>query len=315
VPRVEGDGAFGRVAIPPPRGTLHSFLSADGETLFLKTTGPHGSLLCCMDLDLYGHHLEFDSSDCLAPGPHHLLSHEPSFGFRLLTLPDLRYVDYIRIDRSSGVGGPFGKALLREEDGWIYVSWDGYVGRIREEGLRLTAAAKASLSRVRGAARDASTGLLVLTGDDRFVEVFDPKRMASVGRWDLGIPKVGGVCAGGGTAWIGTYAGEFLQFDVATHTVTQRILVMAEQEKTPVVVDLSPSGTRLAAAATRRVGKHEFAAALQVYRVEPGRLVPLALARATLHSWINDLTVVERRDMVVLAMQNPTLVWRYDGRG
>jgi hypothetical protein len=170
------------------------------------------------------------------------------------------------------------------------------------------------MASVRGAAIDPGSGRLLLSGDDKYLEEFDLDRMATVNRWDLGLQAINEIRARDGTAWVATEKGVFVRVDLASHSVVRQVRVMEGTDKVRVVLDLSPSGKLLAVAATRPLGNHRFAAVLNLYRLEDGDLTPVASATATLGGMIYGLTIIESEEMVVLASQSPTFVWRYGGR-
>jgi hypothetical protein len=246
-----------------------------------------------------------------AADPNHILAHKWGTGFRLFSVPELRWTDEVRIAVGGQTDGGFGRALLPEPNGWIYVSSDGHVVRLRAHPFQLVSTGRASLSSVRGATIDPTSGHLILTGDGKYAELFDANRMVTMRRWDVGVKTIQGVCVGGDAAWIATDDGAFVKFVLTTNQVTQRIRVVEEDDDAPVRLDLSLSGKLLAAAGTHRVSRGRFAAHLQLFRVESGRIELAASARATVGSMIDDLTIVESHHMVVLASQRPTLAWKY----
>jgi hypothetical protein len=218
------------------------------------------------------------------------------------SLPRLRRRE--RLDES--IQAAWAILALPDGAGYLAVTWRE-IRKFHTGPLRLGDAGKAEIPSPVAGALDDATGMLVLIGDVRWFEVFDPVAMRSVAKIRLPYAVAFDVAAAGGTAWISTRLGRILPVDIATRKVGELVPVSSEGE---VSLGMSASRRTLVAAADRRPGPERCATDLKAYRVEGARLVEFAAASFESARPTDGVAVWESTGTALLSGSDPR-AWHY----
>jgi hypothetical protein len=234
----------------------------------------------------------------------------------IISIPELRVRESLDLepDVLQETFGWHAPALAACRSTWVAVNFGGQVVQIKSAPLRLGRAGRAATRQVRGVAVDEPTKTLVILGSNT-VEVYSLEKMTTVKTCAVDGEVGYSACAGNGKAWIATDK-MFLHLDLASATFAGRTILARENGgRGLVTLDLAASGRYLAASAHSFVKHKQWETVLKVFRVDGGALREVASARTALEGKINDLTLIEKEDVVVVCTSVGAFGWHYGTRG
>lgn len=313
-----GDGEFGKVRVAPGLDTGFLYLSPGDEVLLLETRGtPEGTVIVYRpDMSTWGtEHRRCEAMAISRTKPE--VACLDGDTVRFLRVPDL--VELGSTPEPEGALFDRGTRIVPAPPGAGYVFVTSRPGRMNihvwsADERAFTKSGRSALDgTIRAAAIDDRTGLLVLVGEGKRVEIYDLVEMKSTGTLDLPANSTSfGVVARNGVAWVGTTNGRIVPVELKTRTVGEPVGLGGPGD---VFLNLSGTGRFLAAASQDRAARRPpYATNLKVFYIDGDRLTEIADSFLETRGELVDLAMLETTETVALSTTWDLLAWRYSPR-
>jgi len=238
--------------------------------------------------------------------------------FETVSRHNLEVVRRTELKAPCSLGAARGLHKLGEGKGWALTL--AFHGERRPNVIRvndsLTAYGKTgstALQEVMDSGWDDVTRRLVLVGDRKKLEVFDPESMKSEGLHGLPCVDVGhSLWVSQGKAWIGTEYGRVLCFDLKTKECS---IAYQDRQKRCLRIAGAEREQLLAVMAVRGPWERSHDGLLQVFRANGRQLRdPVASHSHRLNYLIEGATLQPAFGRLVMGDHDGLLVWRYGGQ-
>ena len=316
VDTVAQNGKFRELKFPGQfrgnRVVLESVATADEQFVLHSTTG-HGPVTFVTDAEGELIHTGSSAKCCDVSATKSLALFLYASRFDLVSVPSLEVVASVSDEnQSSDIQSSLLDcvAIRPTRSGWIYVAIGGQVTKLDSNPLRFAATTRLPLRSVMAADTDPDAGLLVATGDENHVLIYDMDRGSLIARSEFSDSRFYyDVRTHGGVVWIGTRDGEILRLRAKSLELIGKTVLT--QGKAKVRTDLSRSGKLLVAGAYGAKQTDGHPAVLTVYRVVGEDLVEHCSWRTKLPYRLTDLTILEKRESVIVSTHGTQLLWQY----
>lgn len=313
-----GDGEIKKVRVAPGLDTGFLYLSPGDRHLLLETRGtPAGTILVYNpDMTTWGtRHMSSEAMAISRTRPE--IASLDGGAVRFLRVPDLASISSVR--EPDGALFDRGTRIVPAPPGAGYVFVTSRAGRMNihvyssEEGAFTKSGRSALEGTIRSAAIDDRTGLLVLVGEGKRVEIYDLVEMKSTGTVDLPANSTSfGVVARNGVAWVGTTNGRIVPVELRTREVGESVGLGGPGD---VFLSLSGTGRFLAAASQERAARRPpYPTNLRVYYIDGDRLTEIADSFLETRGELVDLSILETTETVALSTTWELLAWKYSLR-